>query len=74
MGVIYTYNMFYALFFSKASYQFTPIFNLRPLISGLKPLWLAALHHSNPIFLMGVLFLIYIFVNHAHFFRNITGT
>jgi hypothetical protein len=37
MGIIYTYGLFYALFFSKASYQFTPIFNLRPLIFGLKP-------------------------------------
>ena len=41
MGVIYSYGLFYAFFFSKASYQFTPIFNLRPLIFGLKPFgWL----------------------------------
>ena len=73
MGVIYTYGLFYNFFFSKASYQFTLVFNLRPQIFGLNPLCLAALHYCNPVFLMGVLFLIYVFVIHAHFFRNVTG-
>jgi hypothetical protein len=41
MGVIYTNGLFYALFRPKTPYQFTPHFNLHPLIFGLKPFgWL----------------------------------
>jgi hypothetical protein len=72
MGVIYTYGLFYALFFSKASYHFTPLFNLRRLIFGLNPIWLAALDYANPIIWWECYFLIYVFVIHPHFFRNIT--
>jgi hypothetical protein len=60
----YTQPLSYAFFAFYALCQFTPI-NLRTFIFGFCALWLSAFYYANPLFLMGMSFLMYV-----HSFSN----
>ena len=78
-SAVYARNSYFTLqlcrpFCFNAHYQYTQLFNLRPLIFGVTPLWLAALYLHKPLriplFLMGISFFVYIFL----FTPGISGT